>query len=147
MNNYKTTYKAAIYKGNDLIASCTSNDLVKQYLFLKDHEWQVTLVAPLELKIAEAATVILKERQNANFYKNLYHDFKDEILAMASLQKALLKMKYDNEYFGMALKALKKIVNVIMTDKEKAPLQLAILLYITGYISETPVEFISWPKK
>lgn len=142
MNN-KTIYKAAIYKGNDLIASCTSNDLVKQYLFLKEHERQVTLVAPLELKIAEAAIVILQERQNANFYKNLYHDFKDEILAMASLQEALLKMKYDNEYFGMALKALKKIVNVIMTDKEKAPLQLAILLYITGYISEKPVDFIS----
>lgn len=143
-NNKKTIYKAAIYKGNDLIASCTSNDLVKQYLFLKDHEQQVTLVAPLELKIAEAATVILQERQSdTDFYKNLYHNFKDEILAMASLQKALLKMKYDNEYFGMALKALKKIVNVIMTDKEKAPLQLAILLYITGYISETPVEFIS----
>lgn len=30
-----------------------------------------------------------------------------------------------------------------MTDKEKAPLQLAILLYITGYISEKPVDFIS----
>lgn len=143
MNN-KTIYKAAIYKGNDLIASCTSNDLVKQYLFLKEHERQVTLVAPLELKIAEAAIVILQERQSdTDFYKNLYHDFKDEILAMASLQKALLKMKYDNEYFGMALKALKKIVNVIMTDKGKAPLQLAILLYITGYISETPVDFIS----
>lgn len=112
MNN-KTIYKAAIYKGNDLIASCTSNDLVKQYLFLKEHERQVTLVAPLELKIAEAAIVILQERQNANFYKNLYHDFKDEILAMASLQEALLKMKYDNEYFGMALKALKKLLMLL----------------------------------
>lgn len=135
---YQTTISKGIYQ----IAQCTSDNLIKHYQFLKDHEQQVTGFEFLEQDIAEAACQIIIEynhdNQETDYYKNLYHDFKNEIVVMADLTETLSHMEGANEYYGMVLKTLKKVVNIVMTDESKAPLQLALLNSISW---ELPITF------
>lgn len=135
-------YRTTISKFNNQLTQCTSDNLIKHYEFLKDHEQLVTGFETLEQDIAGAASEILIEYREDNndtdYYNNLYSDFKNDIVTMADLTETLSHMEDVNEYYGMVLKTLKKVVNVVMTDESKAPLQLALLNCISW---ELPITF------
>lgn len=135
-------YRTTIFNGKQPIATCTSDNLIKHYGFLKDNEQQVTGFETIEQDIAGAAYEILIEyRDNNNdteYYNSLYSDFKNDIVAMSDLTEVLSQIEGANEYYGMVLKTLKKVVNIVMTDESKAPLQLALLHCISW---ELPITF------
>lgn len=135
-------YQTTISKFNRQISQCTSDNLIKHYEFLKEHEQQITGFETLEQDIAgEACEILIEYREDNNdtdYYSNLYSDFKNDIVTMSDLAETLSHMEFDNEYYGMVLKTLKKVVNVVMTDESKTPLQLELL---HGISWELPITF------
>lgn len=135
-------YQTTISKFKRQLSQCTSDNLIKHYEFLKEHEQQVTGFETLEQDIAGAAYDLIIEyrsdNKETNYYNNLFSDFKNDIVAMADLTETLSHMEIDNEYYGIVLKTLKKVVNIVMTDERKAPLQLALLNSISW---ELPITF------
>jgi len=135
-------YRTTISKFNRQISQCTSDNLIKHYEFMKEHEQLITGFETLEQDIAGAACELIIEyrsdNKETNYYNNLFSDFKNDIVAMADLTETLSHMEIDNEYYGIVLKTLKKVVNIVMTDESKTPLQLALLQCISW---ELPISF------
>lgn len=132
-------YRTTILNDRQPIATCTSDNLIKHYEFLKENEQAITKHETLSQDISEAAFYILTgHHEDPEYYNNLYSDFRDDILGIAAAGDALSNIETDSPYFKILLKTLKNIVEIVMTDESKAPLQLEIFNYLNW---ELPITF------